>query len=131
MSGPTFRPSSNFDAPRKMGGNEKFTLGCLGIILAPVILIVLFIIGGYIFGSDDSNEPNRFEAIRYCEDAVRDQLRSPSTAAFDSESTDSNPYRVSGTVDAENGFGATVRNNFSCTVTITGDSFSVTVDTLG
>ncbi len=131
MSGLSFRPSANFDAPRKMGGNEKFTLGCLGIVLAPVILIVLFIIGGALFGSSDSDEPNRFEAIRYCEDAVLDQLRSPSTAEFDSRSTDSNPFRVSGTVDAENGFGATVRNSFACTVTITGDSFQVTVDSLG
>lgn len=131
MSGPSFRPSSNFDGPRKMGGSEKFTLGCLGVILAPLILVVLFIIGGALFGSNDSDEPNRFEAIRYCEDAVRDQLRSPARAEFDSQSTDSNPYRVSGTVDAENGFGATVRNSFACTVTITGDSFRVTVDSLG
>lgn len=131
MSGPSFRPSSNFDGPRKMGGNEKFMLGCLGIVLAPVVLIVLFAIGGSLFGSGDADEPNRFEAIRYCEDAVRDRLTSPSTAEFDSEATDSNPYRVSGTVDAENGFGATVRNDFSCTVTITGDSFRVTVDALG
>lgn len=117
-----------------MSSGEKSTLGCLALVFAPVLLIIGVIVFGMIssgLGGGSSAAPNRFEAIQYCEDRVREQLRAPSTAEFRSSATDTNPFRVTGTVDAQNAFGATVRNDFQCTVNITGDSFTVQIDRLG
>ena len=37
-------------------------------------------------------------------------------------------WTVTGTVDAENSFGATVRSSFQCTVVITGDTARTTIN---
>ena len=62
------------------------------------------------------------EARLSCEDLIKNQLKSPSTASFAPRNewtfTEvSGGYRASGWVDAQNDFGATVRNSFTCTVT--------------
>lgn len=56
-----------------------------------------------------------------CQEFVKRQLRSPSTAKFPfTEQRISrlrrNVYRVSGPVDAQNAFGATIRNRYICEV---------------
>ena len=138
MTDPTFRPPKNLGGPAvtppsKMGGGEKSTLGCLAIFLAPIALIVLALIVGAIWAgfNGSSNDPNKYEAIRYCEDQIRDQLKAPSTAEFASDSSStSNPFVVTGSVDSENSFGAMLRADFQCTVTISGDSFRAVVDYL-
>lgn len=62
-----------------------------------------------------------------CKQAVLDQLRSPSTAKFpwfaDSAREvlqDDKRYEISGHVDAQNGFGATIRANWICDTTFLG-----------
>lgn len=69
-----------------------------------------------------------------CEDAVRERLKSPSTADFPDTNYRHEPggvFDVRGTVDSQNGFGATVRSIFGCTVTpINADQARVTVDEL-
>jgi hypothetical protein len=42
----------------------------------------------------------------------------------------SGPYTVTGTVDSENSFGAMLRSNFQCTVTVTDDKTLTSVDYL-
>ncbi len=65
------------------------------------------------------------------EDIVKRELKSPSTAKFcstrDATITRSgNTWTVSGWVDAQNSFGATIRNNFTVKFTFTqGDSYTV------
>ncbi len=63
----------------------------------------------------------RFEALKdSCKDAVRARLKAPSTADFpepiDVTVSRKNPadYSVSGAVDAQNGFGAKLRQNYTC-----------------
>lgn len=69
-----------------------------------------------------------------CEDAVRERLKSPSTADFPDTNyrqESSGVFDVRGTVDSQNGFGATVRSIFGCTVTpINADRYTITVDEL-
>jgi len=139
MTEPTFRPPKNLvsgatSPPSKMSGDEKSNLGCLAFFLAPVALIIILLVGGGIWSAfnPSSTAPNKYEAIRYCEDQVRDQLKAPSTAEFDSDSSStSSPFVITGSVDSENSFGATLRSDFQCTVTISGDSFRAVVDRLG
>ena len=57
------------------------------------------------------------QALAACHNAVRDQLKSPSTADFggDTWTGDTPPITMHGHVDAQNGFGATVRIDWACT----------------
>ena len=64
-------------------------------------------------------------AVVQCQNYVKDRLRSPSTADFpwlDHSVTPagSEAYVVRSYVDAQNGFGATVRNNYECKIQYAG-----------
>ena len=106
---------------------EKKSLGCggcLGIIVVAAIVVVALLWGCSTIGSRDrANDPDtlRYEAIAGCEALVAEQLRSPATAQFDSTASGGDSWTVRGTVDSDNAFGATVRTDFECLVTITGD----------
>jgi hypothetical protein len=56
------------------------------------------------------------QAIRACEKSIEGQLKAPATARFSQETADSNGpgYHVEGTVDAQNSFGALIRNQWTC-----------------
>lgn len=61
------------------------------------------------------------DALVECRAAIEQQLRSPSSADFNTsstniEETDDGGYEIDGVVDADNAFGASIRSNFSCTV---------------
>ncbi len=105
--------------------------GCLALIVAPILLI-----GACTAISAMNRKPydpdNPREAVAQCEAAVEDRLKAPSTASFDLAATGSGTWTVTGTVDAENGFGATVRNAVRCTVIVNDDgTLRVRVDQLG
>lgn len=102
--------------------NTLIALGWVAAAAVAFILVLALINGG---GSKDSNsdkgqDPNSYRptAIQLCENAVRDQLKAPSTADFSvsTASLSSNKWIVTGSVDAENSFGATLRKDFQCTV---------------
>ncbi|MFD5425222.1 hypothetical protein [Streptomyces sp. NPDC127084] len=88
-------------------------------------------------GGDGS--PDGHSAAIMCEDFVKDRLKSPGTAEFpgvmDSDyakttvqsGTKPWKYEVTGVVDSQNGFGATVRSNYVCTVS-TKDNETWTLD---
>ena len=66
----------------------------------------------------DSYGHNKYDAITIAEKEVKAKLKSPSTAKFSSSSETSvtrsgNTWRVTGWVDAQNGFGATLRNSYT------------------
>ncbi|MEW2635249.1 hypothetical protein AB0903_27295 [Streptomyces sp. NPDC048389] len=89
--------------------------------------------------SSGDGKPLDTSAAVMCEDFVKQRLKSPGTAEFpgvmDSEYakttvlSDTKPwkYKVVGVVDSQNGFGATVRSNYSCTVS-TKDNDTWTLD---
>jgi hypothetical protein len=61
------------------------------------------------------------DALVACRNAIEDQLQSPSSADFNTldttiEDRDNGGYRITGVVDADNAFGASVRSDFSCTI---------------
>ena len=67
--------------------------------------------------------------------AVEEQLKSPATAEFPSVNhaaitKSGETYTVSSYVDAENGFGATIRTNFTATIEKSGDTYTVTSVTM-
>jgi hypothetical protein len=109
---------------RKAG--ERMGKGCLAIGFGALALVVV----GSMLGPDDPEpvdpEVERFDAGRVCEDFVKDRLKAPSTAEFETSVTGFGPeYTVTGTVDAENSFGARLRNQFTCTVRGDGETWKL------
>ena len=106
-------------------------LGCLAIVA-----ILLAVIGVVSFISSANPSPMSQEEIAataetHCQNLVKKALKSPSTAQFSGESvagTDS--MTITGSVDSDNSFGATIRASFQCTATLSGDSVNVTLDSL-
>ena len=79
----------------------------------------------------DSYGHDRFDAIVVAEKIVKDNLKSPSTAKFCGNSDytvtcSGNTWTVKGYVDAQNSFGATLRNNFTVKFTfISSDRYTI------
>lgn len=100
--------------------------------LAVVVLVVGAIIGAATGGGDDEGGDRELAAFDVCRDFVKDRLRSPGSAEFRNYFQDDGevvvtgsgdgPYVVSSTVDSQNGFGALLRSDFTCTVNYTGGS---------
>lgn len=66
--------------------------------------------------------PSAQDAERMCREHVTNQLKAPSTAKFGDIRTRGfgSEYTVTGWVDAENSFGATLRTRWECTAIHTG-----------
>jgi len=109
-------------------------MGCLITIIVAVALFGLFLlVGSLISSAPKQTESERVQATKHCEEAVSGQLKAPATAQFNSHESESSPgiWTVVGTVDSENSFGAFLRSEFQCTLTLTSDTkANLTVDYL-
>lgn len=104
------------EKPRPSGAQKYALFVVLGVVVA---LIIGGIVASSIGGTYDPN--NAAEAISQCEARIERELKSPATADFNSTASGSGTWTVTGTVDAENGFGATVRAKYQCTVVVNDD----------
>lgn len=103
-------------------------LGTIGFSLLLVLLVVSpkeKNSSGVQQGNSGATTDNSGVACACAQDRVTNLLKSPSTADFPSGCdrfvTDlgGNRYTVTSYVDAENGFGAMIRSNYTCDVTVT------------
>lgn len=98
----------------------------LAVIVGAVVLLT---IGGLFACSamyGDSDGVSDTEVRNQCREWARDRLQSPSTAEFKAEEVapaGDNRWTVTGAIDAENGFGATVRATYTCTIRLDGDTW--------
>lgn len=109
---------------------EKSSLkGCLwiiGIVVGVPLLITVFAL---LSGSDDDDKPSPptgYEAEMQCERWVKEKLKAPATAKFSNGNYTSNggsSWTVTGSVDAENSFGALVRSDWTCDIRLDGDTW--------
>lgn len=76
---------------------------------------------------DTDPELLELDAKRVCEEAVKDRLKAPSTAEFSGASASQvgDEWTVKGDVDSENGFGAMIRDTYTCKVEDAGDKWRV------
>lgn len=128
--------------PRAKPGVEPGTLGTGGSSLGkwlgigcgiPAALIIIIVLLATLWPKDDDEpyDPNwSGEAIAQCEELVKENLKAPSTAKFDTNANGYGTWTVTGTVDSENSFGAMLQAEFQCTVTIEGDSIRRRLDFL-
>lgn len=95
-------------------------MGCFGFLVIGGILVIVIVIALNVFGSMRASHPTdedkQAESQVACEDVVKENLKSPSTASFSNETASGTDgqYTVTGDVDSQNGFGATVRSHFTC-----------------
>lgn len=133
----TSRPTAPVSAPApapselNMNVSPKVAAAVIGSI---VLLITLLTLGGVFDPEARSSDPGekarqpseseiRAEVTVACERAVEAQLRSPASADFPwghvagVEILGGDRYRLRSYVDAQNAFGALIRNNFTCDAT--------------
>lgn len=134
-SEPTEEPSKLVQAGRASAAawRESTTGGKVVIVFVVLLLLGLVFwaleaVGLYTPDEDrgrSTTDVGSFEAEYACNDFARDRLKSPSTAHFneDTSSNVGNRWTVSGSVDSENSFGASLRSTFTCTMTISGDTW--------
>lgn len=101
--------SSDEPEPPKKRGPGCCGIGCLAII---VLAVAVWLIGAVQGSSGDRGDAE----VVTCQNLVKDNLSSPSTADFVGVPSYSGGV-IRGEVDAQNGFGATVRSAFQCTDT--------------
>ena len=94
------------------------------VILAAVLPLTVAGCGGSSSASGFDQTTRDFLAYDACKSAVSDQLKAPSTADFqgntsvDYRTTGGDNIIVTGWVDSENSFGAKLRTNWSCTTNV-------------
>lgn len=96
-------------------------LGCLGIAFLVLVLVIAS------RSSTEEKDPNpgndKISAMVTCEKFVRDRLKAPATTTFTGlrmMDRGEHHWSVTGYVDAQNGFGALIRNQFGCELTFEG-----------
>lgn len=75
-------------------------------------------------GGGDEKALDRVGAGLICEDFVEDRLRSPGSTEFPKQQIEvlkADRYTVTGSVDAENGFGALLRSDYRCELRLDGN----------
>ena len=102
------------------------------------LLLLCWVTVSFLASSEDSDAPrdNSILAYNLAEECVKQRLKSPSTAEFAGlfEKKDHvtkigpDKYQIRSYVDAQNSFGAMIRNQWSCTITLYNDGDSYTCE---
>lgn len=100
-------------AVQKKGGLGCAGIGCLSIIGIIVVGGIIAAIAGASGNSSGSDQSGA--AVVACQEVVKQNLKSPSTASFPDVPSVSGDT-ITGEVDSENGFGAQLRASFQCTI---------------
>lgn len=103
------------------------------LLLAFVAVLVIAAAGGlaYVLLRPNASAATETAQITACREKVKAQLKAPATAQFSNEAVTKQPtgelFEVNGAVDAQNGFGALLRQRYRCTVTGGGQALAVTL----
>lgn len=97
------------------------------------LIVMLFLVGIVVYscsagGNDSGNDDSSNDEIGaevMCEQFVTERLKAPSTAEFPGADsvvvTGDDQYKVTASVDSENGFGAMIRTDYVCLINDNGD----------
>jgi hypothetical protein len=83
------------------------------ILIAPLTLFSVMFTAGCTSQTDLAHQ----QASEKCQSLISSRLKAPSTAKFSGvtfEALDASTFNILGSVDAQNGFGAMIRADFSC-----------------
>lgn len=98
-------------APTKGQGGVWLLVGGAAVLLCLIGAVAKNAIGG-------SGSAQATDAKQVCERFVKDQLKAPGSAKFSgaTATTTGGGYTVTGDVDAQNTFGASLRSRYTCVV---------------
>lgn len=108
-------------------------LGCGMWSLIIFVVVAIIVVASSAAQNANPDVADQGHALVACQDFVQSKLKAPSTAKFQAASTvkvSAGVWAVTGTVDAQNGFGALIRNSYKCTVTVTKDATQTKLDYL-
>lgn len=88
-------------------------LGCFGLLLGIVGTLIIISVVSAIFSDDSGLDEGAL--VVACQNAVKNNLKSPATADFVGVPQVDGMF-ITGEVDAENSFGASLRASFRCTI---------------
>lgn len=116
-------------APPKRWPGWKIAL-LVAALISPAVVFALVLTAVRSDPSDSSKTaPTLESAAGMCHEEVKKNLKAPGTAQFGtadfSTTVEGVPIRVSGWVDAQNSFGALVRNRYSCLATPSGSTWTI------
>jgi hypothetical protein len=98
------------------GHNFRWTMLAIGAAIVAMLT-------GASYMGDSSSGADQYGAQVMCERFIKDQLKSPDSADFSNEAAtmgvNNTLWEVSGDVDAQNTFGASLRSHFTCVVRYT------------
>lgn len=117
-----------------MQSDKEKTQETIALILFGVIaLCIIVLFSMCVFGRKGDDSIGESDAWVCAQDIVEKNLKSPSSAKFclmseatihyNGEDGGGSRYTVSGYVDAQNSFGATIRQNFTVNLTVTKDGY--------
>lgn len=122
---------SDAENPEPTGSSDMVRRGGIGCLA----LIAVFAGVAMCSASNEDDGPSQtdleYGARDVCETFVERRLKSPSTADFSDTTTAASgesEWTVSGAVDSQNGFGAMIRNNYTCVVRpkdVAGDNWTL------
>lgn len=122
------RPPASTPPPRPVPSSSwpKF------LIAFVAVLVVAAAIGlGYVLLRPGASATTEKAQVSACRELVKAQLKAPATAQFSGEVVTRQPtgglFEVDGVVDAQNGFGALLRQRYRCTVTGDGQALAATL----
>ncbi len=99
------------------------------ILVGSIIFLVLLFKGFSFLIGEGSNNSNDTRAYVCAIDVVENHLKSPSSSTFCGfdkatvKDLGNDKYNITGYVDAQNSFGAMIRNKFSVTLTLTSSGY--------
>lgn len=102
----------------------------MGCLIVFIIIAFSFVFAPHDKIADKAND-DKIMAWVMAQSFVEDRLKSPSTAKFPQHSDETvvplgnGQFLVSGYVDAQNSFGATVRSDFTCTLQQNGENWKL------
>jgi hypothetical protein len=115
------------EEPKKKFKNELTKSEQRNYLIATLIFLTIFVYFALNRDSSSSNKPENLTnmALIQCQNFVTQQLRSPASADFpfsdfESNISTDNLYIIRSYVDAQNGFGATIRTRWRCKARYTG-----------
>ncbi len=123
-------------APPSAPTRQPYRASTKSRVVAWSIAVILLgslagLIGYSVYGASadpDTVKQSSRKLIAACHAAVEARLKAPSTARYSSESVaglTGTRWKVSGSVDAQNGFGAMLRQGYSCEADRVGDDWKV------
>lgn len=92
-----------------------------------VVAFVAVLMGCQALGDDGPNEGNAPGARDACEQFADQRLKAPGSADYDLTATnDGKVWTVTGTVDSDNSFGASLRSQVECVMRYSADAYHPT-----